>query len=33
MLNQETHNGQIKDIQIVSENKIKKDSSILIVKI
>ncbi len=33
MLNQATHNGQIKDIQILSENKIKKDSSILIVKI
>ena len=33
MLNQATHHGQIKDIQIVSENKIKKDSSILIVKI
>ena len=33
MLNQATHNGQVKDIQIVSENKIKKDSSILIVKI
>jgi hypothetical protein len=33
MLNQATHNGQVKDIQILSENKIKKDSSILIVKI
>ena len=33
MLNQATHHGQIKDIQIVRENKIKKDSSILIVKI
>ena len=33
MLNQATHHGQINDIQIVSENKIKKDSSILIVKI
>jgi hypothetical protein len=33
MLNQATHNGQLKDIQILSENKIKKDSSILIVKI
>ncbi|PWK17197.1 hypothetical protein LV89_04483 [Arcicella aurantiaca] len=33
MLNQATRNGQIKDTQIVSENKIKKDSSILIVKI
>lgn len=33
MLNQATRNGQIKDIQILSENKIKKDSSILIVKI
>lgn len=33
MLNQATKNGQVKDIQIISENKIKKDSSILIVKI
>jgi hypothetical protein len=33
MLNQATHNGQVKDIQILSENKIKKDSSVLIVKI
>ena len=33
MLNQATHNGQVKDIQILYENKIKKDSSILIVKI
>ncbi|MEA5461999.1 hypothetical protein VB796_23210 [Arcicella sp. LKC2W] len=33
MLNQATHNGQIKDIKILSENKIEKDSSILIIKI
>lgn len=33
MLNQATQNGQVKDIQVVSETKIKKDSSILIVKI
>jgi hypothetical protein len=33
MLNQATHNGQVKYIQVVSENKIKKDSSVLIVKI
>jgi hypothetical protein len=33
MLNQATHNGQVKDIQVLSENKIKKDSSVLIVKI
>jgi hypothetical protein len=33
MINQATHNGQVKDIQILSENKIKKDSSVLIVKI
>ncbi len=33
MLNQATHNGQVKDIQILSENKIKKDSSVLMVKI
>jgi hypothetical protein len=33
MLNQATHNGQVKYIQVVSENKVKKDSSVLIVKI
>ncbi len=33
MLNQATHNGQVKDIQILSENKIKKYSSVLMVKI
>jgi hypothetical protein len=33
MLNQATHNGQVKDIHILSVNKIRKDSSILIVKI
>lgn len=33
ILNQAMHNGQVKDIQILKENKIKKDSSILIVKI
>jgi hypothetical protein len=33
MLNQATHNGQVKDIQIRGENKIKKDSSILMIKI
>jgi hypothetical protein len=33
MLNQATHNGQVKYIQVVSENKVKKDSSVLIVNI
>ena len=33
MLNQATRNGQVKDIQILSENKVKKDSSVLMIKI